>query len=102
MVSYDARLQHLTTLAEDALVRYGLQGASLTLLSETANAVFRVALSSGRHQRLSETASPRDGAGYALRLRPPEEHSTQTIAEELQWLLALRRDTDLVVPEPVP
>ena len=102
MVSHDARLQYLTTLAERALVRYDLHGASLTLLSETANAVFHVALPSGRHQRLSETASPRDGAEYALRLRPPEEHSTQTMAEELQWLLALRRDTDLVVPEPVP
>jgi hypothetical protein len=24
------------------------------------------------------------------------------MAEELHWLLALRRDTDLIVPEPVP
>ena len=102
MVSHDARLQHLITLAEGALACYDLQGASLTLLSETANAVFHVAVPSGRPQRISETASTRDAAEYALRLCPPGWHSTQTIAEELQWLLALRRDTDLVVPEPVP
>jgi Ser/Thr protein kinase RdoA (MazF antagonist) len=102
MVSHDARLQHLITLAEGALACYDLQGTSLTLLSETANAVFHVAMPSGRPQRMSETASTRDGAEYALRLCPPHGHGPQTIAEELQWLLALRRDTDLVVPEPVP
>jgi Ser/Thr protein kinase RdoA (MazF antagonist) len=58
------------------------------LVSETANAIFHVAVP--------------NGAEYALRLRPPGWHRTQAMAEELQWLLALRRDTDLVVPEPVP
>ena len=102
MVSHDSRLQHLITLAEGVLACYDLHGASLTLLLETENAVFHVALPSDRPQRISETAETRDGTEYALRLRPPGWHSTQTIAEELQWLLALRRDTDLVVPEPVP
>ena len=66
------------------------------------NAVFHVTVPSGRPQRLVETGMTRDGAAYALRLRPPGWHRTQPMAEELQWLLALRRDTDLVVPEPVP
>src|SRR5215468_5902622 len=102
MVSHDPRIQHLLTLAEGALACYDLHGASLTLLSETANVVFHVAVPSGRPQRLSKTGRTSDGAEYALRLRPPGWHSTQTIAEELQWLLALRRDTDLIVPEPIP
>lgn len=97
-----SRLQHLITLAESVLAGYDLPGASLTLVSETANAVFHVAVPSGRPQRLLETGRTSDGAAYALRLRPPGWHSTQSLAEELQWLLALRRDTDLVVPEPVP
>jgi Ser/Thr protein kinase RdoA (MazF antagonist) len=94
--------QRLRTLAEGVLACYDLQGASLTLVSDTANAVFHVAVPSGRPQRLLETGGTGDGAAYALRLRPPGWHRTQAIAEELQWLLALRRDTDLVVPEPVP
>src|SRR5262249_51133050 len=87
---------------ERVLACYDLQGASLTLVSETANAVFHVALPNGGPPRLVEAGRTSDGAEYALRLRPPGWHSTQSMAEELQWLLALRRDTDLVVPEPVP
>ena len=102
MVRHVSRLQHLLTLAERVLACYDLHGASLTLVSETANAVFHVASRSGRPQRLLETGRTSDGVEYALRLRPPGWHSTQSIAEELHWLLALRRDTDLVVPEPVP
>jgi Ser/Thr protein kinase RdoA (MazF antagonist) len=102
MVRPVSRLHHLLTLAERVLACYDLQGASLTLVSDTANAVFHVAVPSGRPQRLLETGRTSDGAEYALRLRPPGWHRTQPIAEELQWLLALRRDTDLVVPEPVP
>jgi hypothetical protein len=102
MVRHVSRRQHVITLAERVLACYDLHGVSLTLVSETANAVFHVALPSGRPQRLLETGRTSDGAEYALRLRPPGRHRTQSIAEALQWLLALRRDTDLVVPEPVP
>src|SRR5262245_1533681 len=102
MVRPVSRRQHLIALAERVLACYDLRGASLTLLSETANAVFHVVVPGGRPQRLMEPGRTSDGTAYALRLRPPGWHSTQSIAEELQWLLALRRDTDLVVPEPVP
>jgi len=102
MAHHVSHLHYVITLAERVLACYGLQGASLTLVSDTANAVFRVVVPSCRSPRLMETRRTSDGAEYALRLRPPGWHSTQPIAEELQWLLALRRDTDLVVPEPVP
>ena len=101
MVRHVSRLHHLITLAEGVLACYDLHGASFILVSETANAVFHVAVPSGRPPRLLETGRTSDGAAYALRLRPPGWHRTQAIAEELQWLLALRRDTDLVVPESV-
>ena len=94
MVRHVSHLQHLLTLAERVLACYDL--------SDTANAVFHVAVPSGRPQRLVEPGRTSDGAEYALRLCPPGWHRTQSIAEALQWLLALRRDTDLVVPEPVP
>src|SRR5205823_14915196 len=87
MVRHVSRLHHLLTLAERALACYDLQGASLTLVSETANAVFHVAVPSGRPQRLLETGRTSDGAAYALRLRPPGWHRTQPIVEELHWLL---------------
>ena len=63
--------QRLRTLAEGVLACYDLQGASLTLVSETANAVFHVAVPSGRPPRPGEPGSTSDAAEYALRLRPP-------------------------------
>src|SRR5262249_22259564 len=102
MVSHDSRLQHLITLAEGVLACYDLHGASLTLLSETANAVFHVALPSCRPQRMSERARTRDGTEYAVPLRPPGCKSTKLLPKERHGLLALRHDPALVGPEPVP
>ena len=41
------------------------------------------------------------GARYALRVRRPGGPTVDMVRSELTWLAALRRDTDLVVPEPV-
>lgn len=39
---------------------------------------------------------------YVLRIYRPNKHSIAAIHSELLWLVSLRRETDLVVPEPVP
>jgi len=68
------------------LASYGLEHARLTLQRYEHNATFRV--------------DGRDGS-YLLRISRPQVHTPDTIASEMAWLSALRRDTDLGVPEPI-
>jgi Ser/Thr protein kinase RdoA (MazF antagonist) len=72
-------------LAELALGDYGLAGSALRLLKYSSTALFRVDA----------------GEPLILRLHPPERHPTPVIRSELDWLAALRRQTNLLVPEPV-
>ena len=72
-------------LARKALTVYGLEDAELRFLGQGANVVFRVQTDDGR---------------WALRIcNPGRDH--RILMRELLWLVALNRDTDLSVPEPV-
>lgn len=84
---------------EDIDALYGLQGATLALLSQSANMAFRVdipALSGSRARR------------YVLRLYGTEPRGyvggadADTIRSEFAWLHALNREAGLVVPYPIP
>jgi Ser/Thr protein kinase RdoA (MazF antagonist) len=81
-----AQIERLRRLGRAALAGYGLEGAQITLLRYEHNTTFRV-----------------DGAGgpYVLRINRPGVHTPATIASEMAWLRAVRRDTGLGVPEPV-
>ncbi|KKB13064.1 hypothetical protein VE25_03995 [Devosia geojensis] len=46
------------------------------------------------------TVTSADGARYCLRVHRPGYQSPRSIASELDWLDALRRDTDLPIPNP--
>ena len=87
-------------LAAAALEQYCLAGAELTLLSDAESTVFRVDVpnieSFNRHPYLGKVG----GRRFVLRVSG-HEHAAAT-RSELVWLAALLRDTDLVVPEPVP
>jgi len=80
------QIARLRDLARAALVDYGVGDARLTLLRHEHNTTFRV-----------------DGgeAASVLRINRPGVHTPATIASEMAWLQALRRDTGLGVPEPV-
>lgn len=90
MVSFDQlpeaeRIERYERLARKALTSYGLEDAELRFLGHGANVVFRVQTDDGR---------------WALRVcNPGREH--KILKRELLWLVALCRDTDLAVPEPV-
>jgi Ser/Thr protein kinase RdoA (MazF antagonist) len=96
-------------LAEAALERYGLRNARLELLRWGFVQVFGVVSPSREgftlrlygtmpHAAGEEERPPRDPRLHtAVLLRSPE-----TLREQLLWLSALRRETDLLVPEPVP
>jgi Ser/Thr protein kinase RdoA (MazF antagonist) len=77
------RLRHL---GRRALARFGVDRARLTLRRHEHNTTFRV-------------DTPR--GSYLLRINRPGVQTPETVASEMAWLSAVRRDTDLRVPEPV-
>jgi Ser/Thr protein kinase RdoA (MazF antagonist) len=85
---YDAQVQRLSQLAEAALTDYDLGEARLIPITQSENMTFRV--------------EPRSGGRLVIRIHRPGAKSAAEIRSELRWLAALRRDTELVVPAPVP
>lgn len=81
-------------LASEAVTRYNLRNARVTLLHVGfVNVFFRIEAESPESHQLRQYVCRIHGHGCS--------YSTAAIESELRWLLALRRDTSLVVPEPV-
>ena len=79
------RLQHM---AEAALPAFGVAAAQVVPLQHFGNTTYRI--------------DAPDGSRYVLRIQRPDLHSVEQVRSELTWLAALRRETELGVPEPVP
>jgi Ser/Thr protein kinase RdoA (MazF antagonist) len=86
-LTYRGRIRRLRRLAIKALQAYGLDSARLRALTNSENMTFRVDGPVGQR--------------YVLRIHQPGRNTTEEIACELAWLAALRRETDLGVPDPV-
>ncbi|HYP40466.1 MAG TPA: phosphotransferase [Chloroflexia bacterium] len=82
------QIRRLRRLAEVALAAYDLPPVSMTLLAHLFNTTFRV-----------DTAT---GQRYVLRIHRAGTPTLESVGAELDWLAALRRDTTLEVPAPVP
>ncbi len=82
------RTRRLRRLAEAALTDYDVPVARLTPLARGRNTTFRV--------------DGADGRRYVLRVERPDGPSVAQVRAEVAWLAALCRETDLVVPRPVP
>jgi len=82
------RTRRLRRLAEAALTAYEVPVARLTPLGHGLNTTFRV--------------DGADGHRYVLRVQRPDGPGVARVRSEMAWLAALRRETDLVVPLPVP
>jgi Ser/Thr protein kinase RdoA (MazF antagonist) len=81
------KLDRYTRLARKALSAYGLDEARLAYLGGPTDATFEVTTGdASRH--------------YALRICS-RDRSPDELQREILWLTALRRDTDLTVPEPI-
>jgi Ser/Thr protein kinase RdoA (MazF antagonist) len=87
-LSHRAQVGRLKRLAATALAEYELPGARLRPLVHAFNTTFQV--------------TDAEGKRYALRIIRPGKSTVAEVQSELAWLLALHRDTDLVVPDPVP
>ncbi len=87
------QLARLKWLAEEALRDYDIGETTLISLEHMANTTFRV--------------DAADGQRYVIRIVNPSDTITlpgrteDQIRSEMEWLAALERDTDLVVPAPV-
>lgn len=84
--AYRRQVRQARGVAGIALARYGLAGARLRLLAHRGTTLFQVDAPDGR---------------FVLRVYRAGGSSDAHIRSELAWLGALRRDTDLTVPEPV-
>lgn len=83
-----AQIGLLRQLAGVALAAYDLPPSRLALLSNFSNTTFRVDSATGQR--------------YVLRIHRTGTPTVETVGAELAWLAALRRDTLLEVPAPVP
>ena len=91
MVSRRSQVMRLGRVAKAAVRSYPLPPGRLTFLTHGENTTFRHDSAAGRH---------------LVRLHRPRRHgrdvdSTSAIRSELAWLMAIRAETELAVPEPV-
>ena len=82
------QIRLMRQIALDALSAYDLPPLRLTLIAHMFNTTFRV-----------DTAT---GQRYMLRINRAGAPTVESVGAELDWLIALRRDTPLEVPAPVP
>ncbi|HUP26991.1 MAG TPA: phosphotransferase [Chloroflexia bacterium] len=86
-LGHGGQVRRLKRLGQAALEEYPIRVVRLTPLVHEENTTFR--------------AVGDDGAHYVLRITRPGESTIDLVRSEMLWLAALRRDTKLVVPEPV-
>jgi Ser/Thr protein kinase RdoA (MazF antagonist) len=82
-----ALTRRLGALGRRALGAYDVEVASLVPLAVSQNWMFRLHV--------------KDGRQFVVRVNRPGMRSPIDVASEMAWLAALRRDTDLVVPDPL-
>jgi Ser/Thr protein kinase RdoA (MazF antagonist) len=87
-LTHRGQARRLLEMARLALQEYPLNVKQIQLLTYHFNAIFRV--------------DTEEGQKYVLRINLPGGRSLAEIRAETGWLAALRRDTPLIVPEPIP
>lgn len=94
------RLRRLRRLALAALEAFGIDEERLVLFRQAGNTLFRVY---ARPSPMPETPATLFEEGqYLLRVHQPGYQEPDAIELELAWLSAMRRESGLPVPEPVP
>lgn len=94
------RIRRMRILAKSALLAYGCQDANVQFIRQAGNTLFRVQTSSLPITK--EGSDFFENNQYLLRIHQPGFQEVEAIQLELQWLLSMRRDANLPVPEPIP
>ncbi|GCF11126.1 phosphotransferase enzyme family protein [Dictyobacter arantiisoli] len=101
--SYNSQIRQLRILAEAALTQYDIGSARLTLLSHHADTLFRVTAYPRSTWLAGEPPEKNAETRFVLRLcdSAVQGREREVVKSELQWLTALHRDANILVPEPV-
>src|SRR5579859_2108043 len=91
------QVRRMRQLAETALATYDLGAIHLTPLAHFFNTTFRIDTSPQSPTIDQDHHKER----YVIRIHRPGSQDATTIQSELIWLLALRHEARLVVPEPM-
>lgn len=83
----EQKVRRLCLMAEAGLWEYDLAECRVSFLGQSFNAIFRV--------------EDRTGEPYVLRIHRLNTYGAAELRSEFVWLQAIRRDTDLLVCEPV-
>lgn len=98
-LSYLGRRRRIGQLAKAALKEYGLNEACLRFYIHAGNTLYRV------HASNLEPIQPNDDlfepGQYLLRIYQPGWQSCEALELELVWLVAMRHEAGLPVPEPI-
>jgi Ser/Thr protein kinase RdoA (MazF antagonist) len=101
-LSYNGQIRRLRELAEAALTYYDLGNGRLSMLAHRTNTIFQIHATKRREDPVSKEPARIEKSRYALRLYTTSFPPEAQVTSELYWLAALRKETELVVPEPVP
>jgi Ser/Thr protein kinase RdoA (MazF antagonist) len=94
------RIRRMRILATSALQAFGCKDANIQFIRQAGNTLFRVQTSSLPITK--EGSDFFENNQYLLRIHQPGYQEVEAIQLELQWLLSMRRDANLPVPEPIP
>lgn len=86
-LSQRGQVRRMTRMALKALESYAVPVASVTPLSQKYNKTFRI--------------TAQNGEQYMLRICHPRRTSVEVVRSELLWLVAVRQEANLNVPEPI-
>jgi hypothetical protein len=89
-------------LAELALERYALEGATLDLISDVESALYKVTMPRGCEANYHPYLGRINGQQLVLRIEDSADKLIASTYSELVLLAALLRGSDLALPEPVP
>lgn len=100
-LNYSGKIRRLRELAEAALTYYDLGNGRLSMLTHRINTIFQIHATKRIADPTHKEPARREKARYTMRLYTPPFRPEARVASELYWLAALRKETELVVPEPV-
>ena len=96
------QIRRVKRLAEEALGRYDLEIVGISPIQHFLNTTFRVEARGGQTASAADSTAPTERFCLRMHRSSTQRPGYTYIASELAWLKAIRRDTGLVVPEPVP